>query len=151
MTIYFYGLNEPYGEFSNFSRHGVLLDGVWWTTTEHYFQAQKFIKTDPEWAEKIRQVAKPRDAATMGRDRSHPFCPNWETTKDDIMRQAVRQKFTTHEALKELLLGTGSEELVEKTSGDYYWGCGTNGTGKNMLGKILMEIRKELLDHSHGV
>jgi N-glycosidase YbiA len=30
---------------------------------------------------------------------------------------------------------------VEKTTGDYYWGCGTNGTGKNMLGKILMETR----------
>ncbi len=29
MTIYFYGLNEPYGEFSNFSRHGVLLNDLW--------------------------------------------------------------------------------------------------------------------------
>ncbi len=66
------------------------------------------------------------------------------------MRQAVRQKFITHEALKELLLGTGSEELVEKTSGDDYWGCGTNGTGKNMLGKILVEIRQELLDSPQG-
>jgi len=33
------------------------------------------------------------------------------------------------------------EELIEQTSTDYYWGCGTNGTGKNMLGKILMQVR----------
>lgn len=43
MTIYFYSAREkPYGCFSNFSRHGFELDGQWWITSEHYFQAQKF-------------------------------------------------------------------------------------------------------------
>ncbi|HKC73877.1 MAG TPA: NADAR family protein, partial [Chloroflexota bacterium] len=43
MTIYFYSTREkPYGCFSNFSPHGFELDGVWWPTSEHYFQAQKF-------------------------------------------------------------------------------------------------------------
>ncbi len=43
MTIYFYITKDKYGEFSNFSRHGIEQDGKWWKTTEHYFQAQKFI------------------------------------------------------------------------------------------------------------
>ena len=48
MTIYFYGADEvPYGCFSNFSDHGFDLDGVWWPTSEHYFQAQKFAGTRP--------------------------------------------------------------------------------------------------------
>jgi predicted NAD-dependent protein-ADP-ribosyltransferase YbiA (DUF1768 family) len=55
MTIYLYTTNQPYGEFSNFSKHGVELDGLWWKTTEHYFQAQKF--NDPEYREKNRLAA----------------------------------------------------------------------------------------------
>ncbi len=34
--------------------------------------------------------------------------------------------------------------IVEKTTRDYYWGCGTEGTGKNTLGIILMEVREKL-------
>ena len=41
-------------------------------------------------------------------------------------------------------LATGNEEIIERTSHDYYWGCGTEGTGKNMLGKILMEARDKI-------
>jgi N-glycosidase YbiA len=64
--------------------------------------------------------------------------------KDDIMRRAVRRKFETHEDIRRILLSTGNEELIEQTTDDYYWGCGTNGTGANMLGKILMEVRAEM-------
>ncbi|HCQ89967.1 MAG TPA: Swarming motility protein ybiA, partial [Clostridium sp.] len=39
-----------------------------------------------------------------------------------------------------ILLSTGEEEIIEKTSNDYYWGCGKEGAEKNMLGKILMEV-----------
>ncbi len=64
--------------------------------------------------------------------------------KDEAMFRAVLAKFQAHAALKELLLSTGQEEIVEKTTKDYYWGCGTDGTGKNMLGIILMRVRDEL-------
>jgi hypothetical protein len=43
-----------------------------------------------------------------------------------------------------VLLGTGDEELVENAPGDYYWGCGADGSGRNMLGRILMEVRSGL-------
>ncbi|WP_433553452.1 NADAR family protein [Micromonospora zamorensis] len=68
MTIYFYGADEvPYGCFSNFSGHGFDLDGHWWTTSEHYFQAQKFPGT--RHAELIRRTATPLRATELGRDR----------------------------------------------------------------------------------
>ena len=60
------------------------------------------------------------------------------------MRKAVFEKFSQNEDIKKILLSTGDEELIENTSDDYYWGCGTKGTGKNMLGKILMEVREKL-------
>ena len=145
MTIYFYSSREkPYGCFSNFSRHGFELDGFWWVTSEHYFQAQKFVDTDRLWADKIREVKTPKDAAKMGRSRSHPLRSDWEEVKDEIMKQAVLQKFQTHGDIREVLLSTGEMLIVENSPIDYYWGCGKDGSGKNRLGEILMEVREIL-------
>lgn len=143
MTIYFYSTREePYGCFSNFSAHGFELDGVYWPTSEHYFQAQKFVGTPH--VEQIRQVKTPKDAAKMGRERKRPLRQDWEEVKDDIMRKAVLCKFETHANIREVLLSTGDEEIVENSPIDYYWGCGKDGSGKNKLGLILMEVREIL-------
>jgi N-glycosidase YbiA len=143
MTIYFYSAREiPYGCFSNFSPHGFELDGKFWRTSEHYFQAQKFAGKPDE--EEVRKAKTPKEAANMGRERKRPLRRDWESVKDNVMRKAVRKKFETHKDIREILLATGDEMLVENTSGDYYWGCGTDGSGKNMLGKILMEVRAAL-------
>lgn len=139
MAIYFYKINDEYGCFSNFSRHSFELDGQSWMTSEHYFQAKKFIETGYE--EQVRMSSTPMEAANMGRDRSKPLRKDWEHVKDDIMRRAVLEKFKANNDAKKILLSTGDEEIIEKTNKDYYWGCGEDGTGKNMLGKILMETR----------
>ena len=151
MTIYFYSTREnPYGCFSNFSQHGFELDGAWWTTSEHYFQAQKFINTDRPWFDKIREVKTPKEAAKMGRDRKHPLRKDWEQVKDGIMQQAVLQKFKTHADIREILLATGDELIVENSPIDYYWGCGKDSSGKNRLGEILMTVRGILRQQQNG-
>src|SRR6476469_1589456 len=142
MSIYFYSTRSEYGCFSNFSSHGFELAGEYWQTTEHYFQAQKFPET--HHCEQIRVVKTPKDAANMGRDRSRPLRTDWEQVKDDIMRKAVLRKFETHEDIRKELLSTGDAEIVENSPIDYYWGCGADGSGKNMLGIILMEVREIL-------
>ncbi len=119
-----------------------MLDGKWWPTSEHYFQAQKFAGTPYE--EKIRLIKSPKDAATMGRDRRLPLRQDWELVKDEVMRKAVLQKFKSHHDIRAILLSTGNREIVENSPVDYYWGCGADGSGKNMLGQILMEVREEL-------
>lgn len=140
MTIYFYAPREvPYGCFSNFSRHGVELDGLWWPTTEHYFQAQKFAGTP--FAEQVRLATSPKQAAELGRNRACPLRSDWETVKDAVMLKAVRCKFETHSELRQLLLDTRDEEIVENAPRDYYWGCGADGSGKNQLGQTLMQVR----------
>ncbi|AUS99373.1 Swarming motility protein ybiA [Nostoc sp. CENA543] len=142
MTIYFYTVREEYGCFSNFSPHGFMLDDLYWYTSEHYFQAQKFLETFH--IEQIRQAPTAKAAAEMGRDRKRPLRSDWERIKDDVMHKAVLQKFTTHADIREILLSTGDEEIVENSPIDYYWGCGVDGSGRNMLGVILMEVRKQL-------
>jgi N-glycosidase YbiA len=142
MTIYFYGTRGEYGAFSNFSRHGFTLDGLYWATSEHYFQAQKFAGTEHELL--IQQAKTPKLAATMGRDRARPLRPDWEQVKDDVMRHAVLRKFETHATIRALLLATGDAEIVENAPSDYYWGCGADGSGQNRLGTILMAVRAAL-------
>jgi ribA/ribD-fused uncharacterized protein len=140
--ILFYRIAEPYGGFSNFSPHPFELKGRIWPTSEHYFQAQKFTGTEHE--EAVRLAKSPMVAARMGRSRERPLRPDWETVKEDIMREALRAKFTQHPELRSLLLSTGDTQLVEHTTNDHYWADGGDGTGKNRLGQLLMELRAEL-------
>lgn len=147
MKITFYGTKDQYGCFSNFSAHPIQLDGKEWPTTEHYFQAQKFVGTPHE--ERIRVATSPLIAARMGRERSRPLRADWESVKDDVMRRAVLAKFSQHETARETLLGTGDAEIIENAPRDYYWGCGSKGTGQNKLGQILVEVR-EMLREQQG-
>ncbi len=140
--IHFYSTAGEYGEFSNFAPFPIQLAGKTWPTAEHYFQAQKFVGT--EHKEAIRTTKSPMIAARMGRDRKKPLRKDWESIKDNIMRDAVRAKFTQHAELWDLLLSTGSAQIVERTENDAYWGDGGDGSGQNRLGQILMEIRAEL-------
>jgi ribA/ribD-fused uncharacterized protein len=140
--VRFYRTGDAFGEFSNFAPFPVLLEEVEWPTAEHYFQAQKFAGTPHE--EAVRFARSPMDAARMGRDRARPLRPDWDIVKDDIMREVVRAKFEQHPALLGLLLSTGDAEIVEHTRNDAYWGDGGDGSGLNMLGRILMEVRREL-------
>ena len=143
MSIKFYQeRDKPYGCFSNFSRHGFEVDGTLWQTVEHYFQAMKFAGTPHEDA--IQAATAPMDAKNMGNDRARPLRPDWQAVKDDVMRRAVHAKFSQNPDIRAVLLGTGDEELIEDAPNDYYWGGGTDGTGKNRLGQILIEVRDGL-------
>ena len=141
-TVKFYSTKDAYGSFSNFALFPIRLLDKRWPTSEHYFQAQKFAGTEHE--EAVRLAKSPMIAARMGRDRKRPLRPDWESVKDDLMREAVRAKFCQHPELRDLLLSTGNAEIVEHTENDSYWGDGGDGSGKNMLGHILMEVREKL-------
>jgi hypothetical protein len=140
--ITFYSTSGKYGAFSNFSRHIFTLDGQVWRTSEHYFQAQKFAGTPH--ADAVRSARTPKDAASIGRRRDLPLRKDWEQVKDDVMRRALYAKFTQHADLRALLLSTGDAELIENAPGDFYWGIGKDGTGRNRLGALLMELRAKL-------
>lgn len=145
--IKFYRVQDEYGVFSNFASYPVWLDGKRWPTSEHYFQAQKFTHT--EQREAVRAVRSPMEAARIGRDRNWPLRPDWEEVKDEIMREAVWAKFTQHSQLRELLLSTGDATIIEHTENDSYWGDADDGEGKNMLGRILTEVRERIRDVDH--
>jgi ribA/ribD-fused uncharacterized protein len=140
--IHFYSTHGEHGCFSNFSRHSIFLRGKRWRTSEHFFQAMKFQGTEHE--EKVRLCKTPSQAADMGRSRKLPLRRDWESVKDQVMLEAVRAKFTQHDDLRAALLATGDAVIVEHTENDSYWGDGGDGSGKNRLGRILMQVREEL-------
>jgi ribA/ribD-fused uncharacterized protein len=145
MTIYFYKVAHPYGCFSNFSPHGIKIQNVYWSTVEHYYQAQKFIGTeDAVIIPKIHAAETPEIAATLGRDRTRRLRLDWEVVKIEVMREAVLKKFLTHADIREMLLSTGDQYLIENSPTDYFWGCGEQKTGQNHLGKILMSVRQQI-------
>lgn len=133
---------------SNFYNVYLEYEGIIYCSTEAAFQAAKSL----DISEKMR-IARmsPSDAKKAG--RKVQLRPDWEEIKDKVMYDVCYKKFIDNDALhlKERLLETGKEELVEgNTWHDNYWGNCTcekckNIAGQNKLGKILMEIRKELL------
>ncbi|MFV0473066.1 MAG: NADAR family protein [Pikeienuella sp.] len=145
-TVFFYAQTDEFSEFSNFAPYGVALDDLWWSTAEHYFQAQKF--ESAEYRERIRRARRPKDAKSLGMTRALPLRPDWEQVKDDIMLRVVTTKFRTHDGPKRLLLSTGDRMIVENAPMDAYWGCGPDGAGLNRLGRILMRVRTRLREGS---
>ena len=145
----------PYGFLSNFYNAQITLDGKKWPTTEHYFQAMKFSGEDEAVVEKIRLSDTSTKAAALGRNRKFPLRRDWDDdfilqgkitrVKLEIMKKCLYAKFTQHLDLKRKLIATKGRNLVERTANDRYWGDGGDGRGKNMLGRLLVEVRDELI------
>lgn len=140
--ILFYDESQPYGWCSNFSSTPFLLDGQLWPTSEHYYQAMKYVGTS--YVGIIRQAHSPMVAKMLTRDPQHLPREDWDAVKDRVMLDAVRAKFSQYANLRTLLLATEDAELVEHTENDSYWGDGGDGSGRNQLGRTLMQVRAEL-------
>lgn len=141
-VIRFYRVGEPYGLFSNLSPHPVFIDRRW-PTAEHSFQAQKF--SDDEAKDAIANTDSPAEAARLGRGTRWSLRADWNDVRDDVMRIVVRAKVAQHRSVYEALMETGDAQIVEHTTNDHYWADGGDGSGRNMLGRILMEIRAEIV------
>ena len=118
-------------------------------TVEHYFQAAKTNNISMRKA--ISIMDSPGKAKRAGRKLDLRY--DWEEIKVNVMRQALAQKFADP-VLAQKLMATEGELIEGNTWCDNFWGsCSCerckNIEGKNMLGKLLMELREELLYVSH--
>src|SRR5260370_4809853 len=109
-AIRFYSTKDTYGCFSNFAQYPFTFGGKLWPTTEHYFQAQKFVGTEHE--EAIRRVSSPMVAARMGRSRQRPLRADWERGEGAAMLDGLRTKFAQHADIRAVLLGTGDDSCT---------------------------------------
>lgn len=125
--------------FSNFSHHPVSVPGVGtFNTSEGAFQAHKNLE-DAEYV-KSQLFAK---TALISKFLGNKVTirPDWDLVKVDIMEHVIKLKFDQNEDARINLLNTGLRPIVEHIKDDDFWGDGEDGTGQNMLGKILTKIR----------
>ena len=140
--IRFYKEFGEYGYLATYSNHGFFKDGVFWKTSEHYYQAQKFEDSDVKVI--IQNAETPKIASVIGRDRNLKLRSDWEEVKQDVMFDAVYYKFKQNKDILQKLLDTGNATIVEATVKENYWGCGPNNDGQNNYGKILIKVREKL-------
>ena len=101
-------------------------------------------------------VTTTKSVKALGR-KVKDFSPaRWDDVKIPIMEKALRAKFVNPKhGLLEKLLATGDRPIGEANPRDKYWGIGTSADtskasdpakwpGKNVLGKMMMELRTEL-------
>lgn len=140
--IRFYKATGQYGFLSNLFKHPVTMDGREFPTSEHAYQFKKF--ADPKAAEWAMQAPRPHLLAILAHGLFRfDVAPGWSGLKIDHMRAVLRVKFDDPE-MRDKLLGTGEAVLIEDSKMDPFWGVGKKGTGRNMLGRLLMQIRTEL-------
>ena len=124
---------------SNMYSCRVVINGEVYPSAEHAFQAMKSLDRDVRITLSVCPSAK--DVKRYGRKIA--LRPDWEDVKVDIMYNILKAKFT-NPVLAQKLLATKDEELIEgNTWGDTFWGV-CKGKGKNMLGNLLMKVRKEI-------
>ena len=138
-----------YDLLSNFYNASCIFEEKLYPTVEHAFQAAKSLdQAERDW---IAAAGSPGLAKRLGRRVN--LRPDWEKVKFDVMEECLRSKFADP-VLKQKLLATGDEELVEGN----YWHDNTYGNcscerckdiiGRNMLGNILMKLRTEFMEEN---
>lgn len=128
-----------YSFLSNFYECNICYRGRTYKNAEAVFQSMKTID------ENIRDMFITMTAKKAKKyGRVVELRKDWDTIKINVMYEVVYLKFAQNEHLKDLLLRTGSQELIETNSwNDTYWGV-CNGIGQNNLGNILMWVRDDL-------
>jgi ribA/ribD-fused uncharacterized protein len=149
--IRFYRASEkPYGAFSNLYRREIEFEGERYQTAEHAYQAGKARKSAVRaW---LMEAPSPSLLAMAAHGLYYwDITPGWSQIKFNRMRSVLRAKFSQHSDLCKLLLSTKAARLVESATVDNpvnrLWGE-VDGVGKNMLGKMLMELRCELAEEA---
>jgi ribA/ribD-fused uncharacterized protein len=135
-------ISEFRGEYaflSNFYNSAFEYDGFEFTTVEHAYQAYK--TEDKKMFNLIRLAKTANEAKRMG--KRVRLRDDWELIKVGLMENLIWNKFKDKK-LRKKLLNTGAAVIQEgNTWGDTFWGV-YQGTGENVLGKIIMQVRDKL-------
>lgn len=136
---------------SNFFPVVVTYDGYRYPSVEHAYQAAKckFPEERKQFQCGIFLGESISAAKAKALGKRVTIRDNWHLPRVrlDVMHSLLRQKFLER-PLKTKLLKTGDAELIEGNWwGDTFWGV-CHGQGENMLGKLLMQVRKEMAEIS---
>ena len=135
-----FGFFGEYRYLSNFEPCRVDIgDGIIYHSSEAAFMAQKTDNMDHR-----RHLATLSPAKAKAFGQTVDLRKDWDQYRVEAMTNAVTAKFTQNPELAKKLLETDNKYLEETNNwGDRFWGV-EGGVGKNMLGHVLMEVRRSL-------
>lgn len=149
--VFFY--EQDFYVLSNFSAFQLLWNGIIFPTSEHAYHWEKFNVAAEfrrgyhgQVQSLIRCASSAHAAFKIGQEPMwQPYRrQDWSTARIGIMSALLRAKVEQHEYVQRKLLATGDRELIEDSWRDDFWGWGPNRDGRNMLGKLWMQIRDEI-------
>jgi ribA/ribD-fused uncharacterized protein len=128
-AVYFFGENNPYGEFSQLYRCNFIdTDGLKYNCCEQYMMAEKAkLMGDRDVFNRIMSIPyNPKVYQALGRKVRNFDQVKWETHRYNIVREGNRLKFTQDGMLLDILFKTCGRALVEASPYDSIWGIGIN-------------------------
>lgn len=155
--IGFFHEDEEYGCFSNWYHAEFDYAGQHYVNSEQFMMYHKVLMFRKyELADQIIQTSDPAKCKKIAGQKFPEFDSElWEKTCVAIVKRGVKAKFAQNKDIMKTLLNTGNALLAECSPYDKKWGIGidindpqrlviANWKGKNLLGRILMEVREEL-------
>lgn len=154
--LLFYRPRETNGEFSNFSRHRVILPHPWtgaltkYATSEHRYQALKAISAKDH--DYVNEDPSPSVCKHRGGPKGIQLRPDWGNDYHDfcwwVMFEVVTAKVIQNPDVRDSLLASNVRHIYEDSPTDDIWGWryGQSYTGKNLLGRCLMEVRSLIVN-----
>jgi ribA/ribD-fused uncharacterized protein len=123
---------------------------------EQYMMAEKaLLMGDTEAYNQIMIELNPKKQKALGRKVKNWDEKKWKSRREEIVLAASLAKFSQNEKLKQILLSTGTKELVEASPYDKIWGIGLKAShpnaknkskwkGLNLLGQALVKAREKI-------
>jgi ribA/ribD-fused uncharacterized protein len=149
-AVVFYRTRESFGGLSNMaSGYPLTVGGVHVPTAEALYQACRY-PFDPDVQLEILDQRSPMTAKMKSKAHLSGTRQDWLRVRHNVMRWCLKVKLAqNYERFSELLIATGDLPIVEKSRKDRYWGAipaidGLTLSGRNVLGRLLMELREHL-------
>ena len=148
-------VKDPYGWLGNMSPYEVEYKGNKYRTAEALFQSLRF--NDQEIINSIKEKKSPMAVKMFVKKHKDKMIVQPQSEQDlDNMKMVLNLKISQHDDLRQKLLDTGNETILEDCTNrprgsGVFWGAALKRVGEsevwvgdNHLGNIWMKIRQEL-------
>eukprot|EP01059_Diplonema_ambulator_P003859 TRINITY_DN1355_c0_g1_i1.p1 TRINITY_DN1355_c0_g1~~TRINITY_DN1355_c0_g1_i1.p1 ORF type:complete len:2113 (+),score=555.76 TRINITY_DN1355_c0_g1_i1:36-6341(+) len=121
----------------------IYIKGRAWPSVAHYMHSMCSLAHSGIVA-KMVSISETPHAARETAARHTDFNKTLNKSRQlQFMTEAITAKFSQSYACRQVLLDTGCRQIWY-VDDDEYWGCDDEGRGQNIIGKMLMKVRREL-------
>jgi ribA/ribD-fused uncharacterized protein len=160
-VCWFIKASDPFGCLSNMFqkdlKNKLVVNGMEYRSSEALYQTCRF-PDYPELQEKVREQQSPMAAKMVTKPHRKEKCRHdWDDVRVDVMRWVLRVKLSYNfKQMGAYLKASNNNKFIDKsiveisTKKDKFWGTVDDGNGNldgiNMMGLLLMELRKEYFE-----